>query len=540
MINRSEFTLSLLPLLEIKFQTPLLSHTPLTRPRLHALLNEGITHKVILVSAPAGFGKTTLLANWVRTTPGDTVEIAWLSLDKEDNRQDQFWEYVLTSLERVQPGISLDSLDLLHSPDSLPFERILIPLINAMNNLEKILVLVLDDYNLIEESTVHRSLEFLVDYVPARAHIILATRSEPALPLARWRARDELVEIRTRDLRCTDEETALFFAEVMHLKLSVPVVQEMNQRAEGWMAGLQLIGLALRNQADPSDFLQGLSGSRHYILDYLTDEVLRRQPEAVQSFLLRTSILSSFNAALSEAVTGQRECQAMLEYLEKENLFLVPLDQKDHWYRYHALFAQALGSQLEQLGPEQIKSLHRRAAQWHFAGGNFLDAAFHAIKAQNWELAVTAIESMARALPFRNDELPFILRMLEEIPMRQLVILLAKKPAQPSSYLDALLAAFHAGTQPAGRLPDSPDLPVAGPSIIEPLTAREMDVLHCLGHGLSNQEIARELVISIDTVKRHITNILEKLGVTNRTQAVVQARSRGLLDSETASGRLLS
>ncbi len=416
-MDRSDLEFNFAQLLEDKFFAPLLTHTPMTRPRLYSILNEGITRKLTLVSALAGFGKTTLLANWVRTLPMDEVLVAWVTVDKEDNRPTQFWEYVLTAIERVRRGIGADSLNLLHAPQSLPFEHILIPLVNTLNNLDQDLVLILDDYNTIDAPAIHRSLAFLIDHLPGKVHLILTTRSEPPLPLARWRARDELVEVRTRHLRCTPEEAVLFLEQVMHLNLSAEIIQEMYLRTEGWLVGLQLLGLALKYQPDPANVLSDLSGSHHFIMDYLVEEVLRQQPEPVQSFLLRTSILKSFTASLCEAVTGQADSQAVLDDMERENLFLFPLDEKHHWYRYHSLFAQALSYQLEQTGDDQILSLHERAAEWYFEEGHFLDAIHHALKAQDWDLAVAGIESVVRDLPFRMDEMPFLLHMLENIPI---------------------------------------------------------------------------------------------------------------------------
>jgi LuxR family maltose regulon positive regulatory protein len=277
--------------------------------------------------------------------------------------------------------------------------------------------LILDDYSAIDEPAIHRSLAFLVDHLPGKAHLILTTRSEPPLPLARWRARDQLIEVRTRHLRCTPEETALFLDQVMHLDLPAEIVQEMYLRTEGWLVGLQLLGLALKNQPDPANMLSDLSGSHRFIMDYLIEKVLRQQTEPVQSFLLRTSILKSFTASLCEAVTGQPDSQSMLDDLERGNLFLFPLDKRHSWYRYHALFAQALSYQLEQTEADQVMSLHERAAEWYFEEGHFLDAVHHALKAQNWDLAAAGIQSIARDPPFRIDEMPFLLRMLEVIPI---------------------------------------------------------------------------------------------------------------------------
>jgi LuxR family maltose regulon positive regulatory protein len=464
------------PLIDTKFFVPRLSHPLFLRSRLLPLLDESLRRKLTLVSAPAGYGKTTLLAAWLQSRPKGDLCVAWLSLEPGDNDPLRFWAYVLTALDRSRPGVATQALSDLHAEPAPPFETALASFINALAAQTAPIVLILDDYQAIGDPHVHASLVFLLEHLPPQLHLILLTRTDPPLKLSRLRARDQLLEIRTRQLRCTAEEAAAFLAQVMKLSPSPEILQAVTTRAEGWLVGLQLIGLSLRRHADPGAMLTGLGGSRHFILDYLTDEVLRQQPPSLQEFLLHTSILGRMCASLCEAVVGQPVSQEMLEELAAANLFVAPLDEEHRWYRYHSLFADALRYRLEQEERDLIPTLHRRASQWYRQQGNTEEALEHAALAQAWDQAADSVES------------------------------------------DVIM---HASRRVRSAQP-----------LLTPLTHREMEVLLWLAQGASNQDIAQELVISLDTTKRHVSNILSKLDAKNRTQAVARARSLGLLDED--------
>src|SRR6266571_4124590 len=371
-----EATLFYDQLLATKFFLPSSSHPLLPRPHLTSLLNEGLRRKLIFISAPAGFGKTTLVSAWVQSFSQHTPEaqhVAWVSLDESDNDPVQFWAYALTALDRQQPGLCTPLLGYLHTQQAPtpPLRHVLQALINALVSRTEQFLLVLDDYHLITEPEIHSSLTYLVEHLPPQLRLILATRADPPLPLSLLRARGEVLEVRTNQLRCTPE---------------------------GWLVGLHLLGLSLQGYTDPADLLDEVSGSQRYILDYLMEEVLRRQPPPVQTFLLHTSLLERLSAPLCDAVLQQTGSQETLEFLERANVFVVPLDGQRRWFRYHALFAEALRSRLEQTEGEVISTLHLRASRWYAEQGSRTSAARHAISAQDWPRVADLIEQESASI----------------------------------------------------------------------------------------------------------------------------------------------
>src|SRR5260370_14638322 len=322
-------------LLTTKFYVPVASGPLISRPRLTSLLDESLKRPFTLVSAPAGFGKTILLSTWVRSLETRQLLVAWVSLDEEDNEPRLFWTYVLTALAKQQPECFASLLMQLQSPEAPPLKYILAGFINLLEG-EDHFLLILDDYQVITKQEVHTTLAYLIEHIPPQLHVILATRADPPLPLPLLRARQQALEVRTDQLRCTAEEVKAFFREVMGLSLPDEIVQEVTMRTEGWLVGLQLLGLSLPYRVNPIRLLEEISGDQRYILDYLTEDVLGRQPQEVQTFLLCTSILEEgLTASLCDAVIEQTGSQEMLHHIEQANLFVVCLDSKRQWYRYH-------------------------------------------------------------------------------------------------------------------------------------------------------------------------------------------------------------
>jgi LuxR family maltose regulon positive regulatory protein len=418
-------------LVATKLYIPRLRPHLVPRPHLIARLNEAYSHKLTLLSTPAGFGKTTLLAEWVRQW--DTP-VAWLSLDETDNEPTRFWAYVIAALQLLRTGLGEDTLTCLQSPQRPALEAMLTLLINevAAQPAGSPYLLVLDDYHVIEAPAVHEGLSFLLEHLPDNLHLVIATRTDPPLPLARLRLRNELLEIRAEALRFSLEEVVTFFEQTVDLELTHDQVAALAERTEGWVAALQAAALSLGGRPDVVSFISTFSGSHRFIMDYLVDEVLQQQPEAIQTFLLQTSILE----------------------------------------RLSALFAEALRHRLAHIQPQEVPEYHRRASVWFEQQGLVTEAIQHALAGQDFGRAANLIEPIAL---------------------------------------------------PAGT-------PVLHP-LIEPLTERELEVLNLLAAGLNNRVMAEKLVITVGTVKRHITNIYGKLGVVNRVQAVARAKALNVLRS---------
>jgi LuxR family maltose regulon positive regulatory protein len=405
-------------LLATKFFIPSFSHALISRPRLTKLLHENMQYRLTLISAPAGFGKTTLLSTWVRSLPPGTPHVAWLSLDENDNELIRFWEYVFTAFSRQRPGVFTPLLDALQEPNPPPIQYILQNFINCLVDTAEQFLLILDDYHLIIDKEIQSSFLYLVEHMPASLHIILGTRVDPTLSLPLLRARGYIREIRTDQLRCTNEEAITFFHQVMNVNLPEEIILSAIERVEGWMVGLQLLGLSLQGGTEPEHLLEEVSGSQRYILDYLTEEVLRRQPEDVQKFLLFTSILVQLNGSLCDAVMEKQDSQSRLEYLERSNLFIVSLDQRRRWYRYHALFAEALRYRLEQTEGDLLSVLHHRASRWYAEHNALTEAILHAFSAHEWEWAATLIERLPFSVAWgtKTDELILLRHWLEQLP----------------------------------------------------------------------------------------------------------------------------
>jgi LuxR family transcriptional regulator, maltose regulon positive regulatory protein len=375
-------------LLATKVNLPRTRPDRLARSRLFQRLDEGMGRPLILVCTPAGFGKTTLLADWAADA---TLPVGWLSLDSDDNDPMRFWRYVVAAFDRVVGGLGEHMVPL--SPGSgTSTHGVVTALINRLQDQPDELALVLDDYHLIEEPAIHDSLGFLLSHLPPRLHLAIASRSDPPLPLARLRASGQLAELRAADLRFTPQEAAAFLREVWKLDLPREAVAALEARTEGWAVGLQLAALSLQGRPDPDGFLDAFAGTHRYILDYLSEEVLGRLPDEVRAFLLQTSILERLSGPLCDAVTGNADGQGMLEELERANLFLLPLDEERRWWRFHHLFADLLRAQLLQLQPDLVPELHRRAAAWCEPHGLIDDAIRHAVAAGDTPWATRLVE----------------------------------------------------------------------------------------------------------------------------------------------------
>lgn len=410
-------------LLQTKLYIPATRNDLVPRPRLLARLNAGLNGRLTLISAPAGFGKTTLVREWVAR---EERPIAWLSLDEEDKDPNRFLTYLIAALQRIAPAIGQSVLASLQSPQPPMTQMILTMLLNEIAALPEAFIFVLDDYHVAAGQATDEALVFLLDHLPAQMYLVITTREDPDLPLARLRARSQLTELRTADLRFLPDEAAAFLNQVMGLNLAADEIAALDNRTEGWIAGLQLAAVSLQGSQDAGEFIKSFSGSHRFVLDYLIEEVLQQQPEDVQAFLLQTAVLERLNGSLCNALTGQHNGQQMLVYLEQANLFLIPLDQERRWYRYHHLFAELLRERLRQgaaLSVEEVESvgaeLHRRASQWYEENHLEMEAFHHAVAANDIDRATYLMEggNLPGAMPlqFRGAMAP-VLNWLKSLP----------------------------------------------------------------------------------------------------------------------------
>jgi LuxR family maltose regulon positive regulatory protein len=401
-------------LLNTKLYFPPLRLSLVPRPRLVERLEKGLSGPLTLISAPAGYGKTTLMSEW-RAGVGSVFPIAWFSIDSGDNNPFRFWGYVTTALSGLDGTLTGTVATLLQSPQFPPAEEFITSLINSISGFTKDFALVLDDYHLITAPEIHQYLTYLVEHLPPRMHLVLLTRSDPSLPLARLRARGQLMEIRAEHLRFSVDEAAKLLNQVMGLGLTVEQVAALEKRTEGWVAGLQLAALSMQGREDVQGFVSAFTGSNHYIMDYLAEEVLGRQPEPIRDFLLKTSILERFTGALCDALTGEENGVMLLEALEHTNLFIIPLDNDHHWFRYHQLFADLLRSRLLQSHRGIIPRLHAKASEWFEVTGLLDEAISHALESKDWQRAVILME---KAVPdaYRHDQTWKILSWGKALP----------------------------------------------------------------------------------------------------------------------------
>jgi LuxR family transcriptional regulator, maltose regulon positive regulatory protein len=381
-------------LLRTKFYVPLVRPSQIARPRLVNLLNAGLERALILVSAPAGYGKTTLVSGWLAETG---IASAWLSLDENDNDPLRFLQYLVVALAPFAPGAEAEAPGMLQGIQPAQFETVINLLVNELASYPEPFVLILDDLHLIQTEAVLKILAYLLEHLPSRMHLALLTRTDPPLPLARLRARDSLTDIRADQLRFTHAEIAAFLNNVIGLRLSAGDLSAIEKRTEGWIAGLQLAALSMQSSQDIHRFVSAFTGSHHYIMDYLVEEVLKSQPEELGAFLQKTSILDNMCAPLCESVLDVRpenplDGQAMLESLERMNLFVVPLDDERRWYRYHHLFADVLKKRLEQHYPDMLPVLHQRASQWFEKNGLVPEAIRHSLTGGDQERVIRLIE----------------------------------------------------------------------------------------------------------------------------------------------------
>ncbi len=467
------------PILAAKLYIPPLRKNAVSRLRLIERLNEGLGQgqgfgrKLSLISAPAGFGKTTLVSEWAA---GCSRRVAWLWLEERDSDTARFLTYLVAAMRTVAPDLGGGVLRVLHAEQPRPaeIEAILTALLNEITSIPDDIVLVLDDYHAVDATAIDAALTFFIEHLPPNMHLVVTTREDPQLPLARLRARGQLTELRAADLRFTPAEAAEFLEQVMGLTLAAEDIAALEDRTEGWIAGLQLAALSMQGHEDLPGFVRAFAGDHRYIVDYLVAEVLQRQPRPVRSFLLQTAILDRLNGPLCDAVTGLAGSDARLEALERGNFFVVPLDDRRQWYRYHHLFADVLSAHLLAEHPDQVPTLHRRASEWYERNSSLEDAIHHALAAEDFERAADLVE---RAVPTmrRSRREATMLGWLQALPDE----VLHYRPVLSVHYAGALLAngrleGVEARLRDAERwleamadMGERPEAPSAGASLAE-------------------------------------------------------------------------
>ena len=399
-------------LLTTKLHIPHLSVDLVPRPRLSECLDEGLTRKLTLVSAPAGFGKSTALASWLAE---NGVQAAWLSLDEGDNDFVRFWTYLIAAIQTVHEEAGADARQIISAPQLRSAEPVAVSLINDISQLDGDFTLVLDDYHVIESEPIHAGLGYLLEHQPPNFHLVLITRADPSISLARLRAHSQLVEIRAEELQFSQEEAAVLLNEKMGLNLNSDQIEALNDHAENGVVGLQLAALSMKGKPSYDTFIKEFTGGHRFILDYLIEEVLVALPAAQREFMLRTSILDRFCSELCEAVTGDPTSQQMLDEIWKSNLFLIPLDTDGRWFRYHHLFAEVLQALLEQDHPGELTALHLKAAAWFEREGHPGEAVDHGLRSGDMQAAADLF--LKHWMPFlHRGEVATVLRWLDALP----------------------------------------------------------------------------------------------------------------------------
>ncbi len=409
-------------ILATKLHLPTLRANIVTRPRLFDLLNAGLLEqrKLTLISAPAGYGKTMMVSEWLqmltrRSDNGESkVKTAWLSLDQTDNDLARFARYWLAAFQQAVPSLGHEAQLLLNHPQLPPVQIMLDQLLNDLSSLDVQVLMALDDYHLIHNPEIHEAVEYFLDHQPAWVHLIIITRADPPLPVARLRARGQLTEIRANTLRFTPEEAHQFFDSSLGSFLDANLLRSLEERTEGWVAGLHLAALALQHQADPAAFVETFRGSHRYVLDYLAEEVIRQQEEAVRDFLTKTSVLNRFTAESCCALTGREDSQALIQYLEQSNLFIIPLDDERRWYRYHHLFSDYLRSLLSK---SEETALCQKASTWHEASGLVEEAVHYALASGDPNFSAGAIErALKKGDTWSGGNVTLLSSWLESLP----------------------------------------------------------------------------------------------------------------------------
>ena len=399
-------------LLVTKTRMPRLPRDWVARPRLSAQLVEALWHKLVLISAPAGYGKTTLVIEALRNFK---KPVGWVSLDISDNMPGNFWTYFIMALQSIIPGVCQPALNSLQSPQPSPTEWLMTTIINSISICEVDFTLVLDDYHTIESNAIHEALTFFVEKMPPQCHLVIASRIDPPLPLARWRVKGEMAELRADDLGFTIEEASSYLKNMVGIPISEQDIAILENRTEGWVAGLKMAALSLQGKKDISGYISAFSGSNRYILDYLAEEILNQQPSNIKLFLLETSILDRLSSPLCDAVTERNDSQAILAQLETANLFISSLDDDRLWFRYHQLFATVLCNQLAKSGPERASLLHHRASLWYEQQELIEEAIEHALMGGNTERAVDLLENVVPSILSQGQALK-VLGYLTRIP----------------------------------------------------------------------------------------------------------------------------
>lgn len=401
-------------ILSTKLFIPTLPPDVIQRPHLIEQVTVGLKagHSLTLISAPAGYGKTTLVAEWISTSQ---EKVAWLSLDEQDNNELRFWKYFIAALQTASKTSGQKALQILESAQEKDYQFFLTELVNDITTLDHKVIVVLDDFHVISNQAIYEGLVFLLEHLPPSLHLFIATRADPRLPISRLRVRGKLTEIRIADLRFTSDETLEFLNNLMDLRLNASDIQALETRTEGWIAGLKLAALSLQGHENAHSFIQAFTGNQQYILEYLVEEVLHLQPEAMQRFLVETSILERMSAPLCNAVTETNDSGYILPELQRRNLFVIPLDDKQYWYRYHHLFAEFLKSYLRRTRANDLPSLHRRAAQWYQANNYPEEALRHAFAIPDYPYVSHLVVNNWRKI-YHQGRLDTAVRWLETLP----------------------------------------------------------------------------------------------------------------------------